>query len=592
MELGLITREQAYEWVYNLPDGPEKDAAANLVLEVYGEPEPAPADDRFFKYRFEPQDFIESILKWTPWEGIENFPGQVEILQAIVLAIRQQLEKRDYELGLITEQDLIYYDPEGTIQSWIRIEAGNGVGKTKSISGVLLWFLYCFKSIIYTFSSSATQDEITTWKEVKKDLGNSNLPGKPLQTSLKLSEERFAMSRSPSKSGGKGEENTKGQHNEFLGFIVDEADGAERFIFNAIKTMVSGGIHFVLMLANPRDRGSRFHELKDLSYVKTLRISSLSHPNVVHNKPLIPGAVQRDFVVSEIEESFQNGGGVVTEHRDEDFTFELPYSIKVNEITYPAGTIFKPSPEFMTRILGIAPPNSLDNTFVAPGVYEAAVKRGLQKIADDPLESWYARVGVDGAREGDDNGTFYIRWNKRVWREKEIPFATTEQYVDIIATGCLKLKSKGVRSLHIRVDTACGSGVIDGLRIHAELKKAFDDFKVIEVHFGGGAHNSHDFDNVSTEMYKEAGESLKGLAVLFPPQKLEADLCQRKYKFINRQGKTKKILEEKAEFKKRFQRSPDDGDGCVLATAPDYCFKVRAENFAPVSIPKASKWNR
>lgn len=568
----VLTREEIYQRISAMPDGPEKDEAARLALELYGPAPDKKESEKFIPFRFIPWEYIKKFLGWEPWSGTDRFPGQVQILEACVLALRQQIEKQEYEIGNLKAEDLQFFDPDenspkNTIQNWIRVESGNGTGKTKCISGTVNWFFDCFNSITYTFSSSATQDEVTSWKEIRKDRRGKGLPGKILQTKIFIPEtdDRFAMSRSPSKSGGKGEENTKGQHNEFLLFIVDEADGAENFIFDAIETMVSGGIYIVLMMANPRSRASRFHQLKKLSYVKTLRISSLSHPNVVAGQELIRGAVKRDFVEKEIEKGCQT----VTAHNVEEFTFELPYSIKIKGTVLPAGTIFRPSADFMTRVLGIAPPNALDKTIISVGVYEAAKAR-LPKGGDPTI----ARVGVDAARlsPGADKGTIYIRWQDAVWRSAELAQSETEVYIDTIATECLKLKNKGVTSLHIRVDAGYGSGVIDGLRINAELKEAFEDYQVYEVHFGGGAYNKRDYDNVITEMYFEAAESLKGISLILPPDQLEIDLTEREYKFINRQGKTRKILEPKEDFKKRTGRSPDDGDGLVMAVAPDYCF--------------------
>ncbi len=76
-----------------------------------------------------------------------------------------------------------------------------------------------------------------------------------------------------------------------------------------------------------------------------------------------------------------------------------------------------------------------------------------------------------------------------------------------------------------------------------------------------------------TELYYETAESLKGVSLIAPPDPLEVDLTEREFKFVNRAGKTKKILEPKEDFKKRTKRSPDDGDGLVLALGPDHCFQ-------------------
>ncbi len=222
----------------------------------------------------------------------------------------------------------------------------------------------------------------------------------------------------------------------------------------------------------------------------------------------------------------------------------------------------------MTTVLGITPPTSTDKTVISSGVYEAARSR-IPEGGDITV----ARVGVDAARSGADKGTVYIAWQDAVWRSAELVHQDTNSYVDAIRTECVKLKEKGVTSLHIRVDAGYGSGVIDALRIDAALMDAFADFQVFEVHFGGRAHNHRDYDNIVTELYYEAAESLKGVSLVAPPDPLEVDLTEREFKFVNRAGKTKKILEPKEDFKKRTKRSPDDGDGLVLALGPDYCFQ-------------------
>jgi hypothetical protein len=59
-----------------------------------------------------------------------------------------------------------------------------------------------------------------------------------------------------------------------------------------------------------------------------------------------------------------------------------------------------------------------------------------------------------------------------------------------------------------------------------------------------------------------------------PPEELQADLCERLYDWRNARGKDVKRLESKEEFRKRLipPRSPDDGDGFVLAVASDRLF--------------------
>lgn len=577
MELSLISREEAFQFISAMPDGREKDEAAAFALEVYGPAPPPTLSEKFEPYQFTPENYLSDFLKWDPWKGLdEKHPGQNEVLKACARSIKQQIEKREFDKGNLTETDLTVWKPGDIIQNWFRIESGNGIGKTKLLSGAVQWFFDCFDSVVYTFHTSATQDEVTTWAEIGQDRAGKDLPGRILKTKLELSANRFAMSRTTSDSGGTGEERTKGKHKPFLGFVVDEADGIENYVFKAIKTMASGGISLVIMTANPRSRSSPFHRLKRNSYVKTFRISSLYHPNVVQGKEVIPGAVMRDFIEKQMEEGCQIVHLCASDcsedhkklHIPDKFTFELPYTVLVKDQNCPPGTIFQPDSDFMTTVLGITPPTSVDKTVISAGVYESAKSR-----VPEGGDVTVARVGVDAARSGVDKGTVYFSWQDVAWRSAQLSQADTPTYVETIKTECLKLKAKGVTSLHIRVDAGYGSGVIDGLKDCAELIEAFEDFQVFEVHFGGKAYNIKDYDNIVTEMYYETAESLKGITLIDPPEQLEIDLTEREYKFVNRAGKTKKILEPKEDFKKRTGRSPDDGDGLVLAIAPDYCFQ-------------------
>ena len=575
-----LSAREIYERIICMPEGPLKEAAKRYALDRQREISNA---EKFAPYRFNPARYIKRFLKWTPWRGEDiSHPGQVEILDACAFAVRQQIEKRAFEKEEVGAADLKYWKPGDVIKNWIRVESGNGIGKTKILSGAVQWYFDCFDSVVYTFSTSATQDQLTTWAEIGQDRSGKGLPGTLLKTQIYLSANRFAISRSPSNAGGKGEENTKGKHKEFLFFVIDEADGADRFIFDAIETMASGGISVVLMTANPRSRATHFHRIKTYSYVETLRISTLYHPNVARNREIIPGAVKRSFVEKEIE----TGCTVISAHDEELFTFELPYSVQIGEKALPAGTIFKPSPGFMTRILGIAPANSTDNTLIPVGVFEAACGR-----TEFEGEETKARMGVDVARGGIDNGTLYVKHKGSVRRAAEFEKEDTNEYYRVIKSHALELAAGGVTSLHIRIDGGggFGGGVIDKLKIDDDLIEAFLDFKVIEVFFNGTPYNGEKYKDLITEMMAEAGESLKSLKIVDPPERLETDLCEREYEWRNVKDYEVKKLEPKDKFKKRKGHSPDDGDGFVLAVAPDFLFSVDLD-IAPMEISKDSIW--
>lgn len=514
-------------------------------------------DSTFTPYRFDPKRYITEKLGWMPWSGDAEHPGQLQVIDAYTLALRQQEERNAYEQGAIEEHDLEWWTPGTTIKNWLRVEAGHTVGKTKLSSGLVNHFFDCFEpAIVYTFAPSKEQIKDLLWKEIKADRGGKGLPGEILDLGLRRGPNHFAKGRATNDNNGNGTERVQGQHGPYLMFVIDEAEGVPDFVFSAIRSMASGGVVIVLMLANPRTRISRFHKLKSQANVANFRISCLYHPNVIADRELVPGAVRREYITEVMREHYEEA----TVHDSDAYTFELPWQ---------PGVIYRPNPEFMFRVLGIAPANVADNTLVPQGRYEAATKR--DPSGDDPTK---ARMGVDAARWGKDYGTLYVEHGGRVWRAAQLWKLDTIEYYERIRQEALALPAT-VTSLHIRVDGGggFGSGVIDLLRRDLELRRRFSDFKVYEVHFNGTPRDEKAYNDLATEMYVLAGERLKALRLERPPEVLEIDICERTYEWVIHKGQTVKKLLPKDKFKKEHGHSPDDGDGWALCTAPDWIFR-------------------
>jgi hypothetical protein len=240
-------------------------------------------------YRFEPERYISEKLGWEPWHGESpDQPGQADVLDAYALALRQQHRARDFEAGEVSERsDLLA--PGQVIQNQIRVEAGHTIGKTKMASGIVNHFFDCFApSIIYTFAPTRKQIHDLLWKEIKTDRAGKGLPGRILDLALDRGPDHFANGMATNNAGGTGTERVQGQHGKYLMFILDEAEGIADYVWDAIKSMMSGGIAIVLMLANPRTRFSRFHKARELPSVRSFRISCIWHPNVLHGREIVP----------------------------------------------------------------------------------------------------------------------------------------------------------------------------------------------------------------------------------------------------------------------------------------------------------------
>lgn len=438
---------------------------------------------------------------------------------------------------------------------------------TTLAAGLVSHFFDCFKpSIVYCFAPGHDQINDLLFKEIRKQRAGKALGGRVLETpEIKDSGDHFVKGRATNNAHGQGSERVQGQHERYLMFVIDEAEGVADYVFDAIRSMTSGGISIVLMLANPRTRSSRFHHAAASSHSANFRISCVYHPNVLLGREVVPGAVSRDYVESMIDDGTTRHAEVVTAHDDDRHTFELPWR---------PGVIYAPDHEFMFRVLGVAPTLIADDVMVSTGRYDAAKAR-----PPSPRSPHVARMGVDCARFGKDMGTLYVCHNGRLWRAAQFAQQDSHAYVRAIRSEALLLAASGVKDLAIRVDAGggFGSGVIDILKVDLELRRAFLSFAVVEVDFGGTPHDDAAYADCATEMYGHLADALTWLALPSPPNALEADVCERKYAWVTARRhnvkKDVKELETKDEFKKRLHRSPDDGDGAALATAPDRIFR-------------------
>jgi phage terminase large subunit len=162
----------------------------------------------------------------------------------------------------------------------------------------------------------------------------------------------------------------------------------------------------------------------------------------------------------------------------------------------------------------------------------------------------YQIIGVDVARHGQDKTKAYERrgavYKKIIDRKHEEPLVTARE-----------VAARADNKYTIFNIDAGGLGA--GGMIAALRSWGFEN--VNEINFGGTPKDRKQFADIATEMYFECKEKLKGSSI--PNDKLlRQDLTGRKYGYDQ---KIRKRIEKKEDFKKRYHRSPDDGDACVLA---------------------------
>lgn len=502
---------------------------------------------RFLKYRADPLAYLADVLAVHPWAGRER-KGQRELVEDIAVSVRRQLAGED------------------NVPKIFRVEAGHGVGKTYIAAGITNWFFDAFApSVTITTAPTKDQVELLLWKDIKSQRAGRQLPGRVLPGTPRMEKapNHWAIGRTTSDNGGQGTARAQGQHAQYMLFICDEAEGVPKFQFDAINAMMTGGqVMIWLLIANPQTQASEFYRLGKRPGVMNYRLSLLDFPNVLDGQDTVPGGTSREWVDGMIDTHCE----AAPVHNEDEQTFEVPWR---------PGIIYRPDPEFQFRVMGVPPRNVALQSFTTPGRYESALTReDTDLVWDEPAT---LQIGVDVARFGNDYGKVYAWAHGRLRLSASLSKLDTFAYVEAVRRAVQEQQARypgaPFERLSIRVDGTggFGAGIIDLLKADETLLKY--PLTVHEVQFGAGAYDDTKYADLITNLYAEAAETLAGTRVVSPPPELELDLTDRRFEYVNRQGRMLKKLEPKDGFKKRHSnRSPDDGDGAVLALAPERVF--------------------
>lgn len=395
------------------------------------------------------------------------------------------------------------------------VPAGVGVGKTKALAGLALWFLYTRPgSKVISTAPGAFQVEHLLWREIRKAHAQAAVPlgGRLLTTELELSEDWFAIGLSPQKDR---ESETavrfQGFHAPALMIILDEATGVHPSIWEAAEGLAVGPYDRFVAPGNPTDPSSRFKVACDSGLWQVVRISVGDHPNVVHDDPaIVPGASTKTW----LDERLKEYGGA-------------------------------DSPLARAKIYGLWPEQGSDAL-----ISLAAVERAQADYT--PPTGPPAVVGCDVARFGTDETTTY-----GVWADGTVALLQAITGQNLMATVGF-LQSTGA-PLVIVDDTGVGGGVTDRLNERAQAKEWAGH--VVGVNFGSRATDPEKYFNMRTELYWTLRDNLPRLHLPSLPR-LAGDLTNVKYSY---DSAARIVLEPKDKSKRRLGRSPDHGDGLALA---------------------------
>jgi hypothetical protein len=340
--------------------------------------------DLFLKWQESPLKWVCDIFKLRP-QGVKP-EYQLQYDQAIK-DCRFQDFKKGWFLPFtkgeeVTWQQLaILLSVEAAItkrsQNRISIRSGHGIGKSTTLSWLLLWFLFCFKDAQIP-CTAPTSDQIhdILWKEVQIWLNKMPKEIKQLYDwssdyirMIESPQTWFARARTARKESP---EALAGIHADHVLYLVDEGSGVPDEIYNTGEGALTGGFFLFVMISNPTRLLGYFHDshTKDKDNWQCLAFNSEESP-IVNEK----------YVQRIIDKHGMN------------------------------------SDEYLVRVKGEFPrEDSMDDGGYLPLLLE----QDLRIIIDGEFVG-RKRLGVDPAGEGSDTTSWVVRDNykaKIVAREK------------------------------------------------------------------------------------------------------------------------------------------------------------------------------
>jgi len=438
----------------------------NLRNEVRALEVPQDLAERFGPYRTDPVGFVQDVL------GAQPEPYQQEILRTCA------------------------EDPR---VAW---RAAHGVGKTATLSWILLWWLLSrpFSRVLVLAPAFQRQVGRYLLPEVRKWVRNAPRPLPVVVRSNSVEVVGFEREWFGIGIAAADSTTVEGGHGESLAVLADEAKGLDTEIVAALHGTQTdiGGDRLYLLTSVPGGPSGPFYDVfrKGSRLWKTFHTSAEQSARVSSNW---------------IEERAEEWG--------------------------------RGSPLFISRVLGDFPEED-DGTLFRLSDLEAAVGRELG--SEDPT----VRFGVDVARFGPDASAL------AVWRGRALVGVHARRGLDTMAVASwIAAEVNRQKPARVAVDViGLGAGVVDRLRQLGHHVKA--------VNVGASASRSDLFANSRSELFWRVREALeKGEISLPRDDDLLAELSAFRYGFSNRGRIT---LEPKEDTNRRVGRSPDLADAMVL----------------------------
>ena len=487
----------------------------------------------FARYRDDPEGYARDIL------GVQWWDKQIEVARALLRYRR------------------------------VFVKASHGIGKSFLAGGLVNWFFDCFDpGLCITTAPNSKQVKDILWKEIRSQ--------RPRHTREVLLPRACRMETDPEHVAvgytARNDSGFQGRHAEHVFIVFDEATGVDATFWDAAEGMMTSLHCYWLVILNPTDTSSRaYEECQRADKWHVVEISALEHPNIaadIAGKPApYPRAVRLEWVQGRAREWCTRVAA--SDRRAGDFAF-------------PAGseTWYRPGPLFESRVLGRWPTQGSSAVW-SEAVWNLCLARQV------PGQYEPLAVGCDKARFGDDFTSILVRRGNCVLHHETHNGWNNNQIAGRLKQLCrsFSLTGEDPRTAPVRIDDVQGA-IVD----------LADGYNFQVVNSSSRAVREAAYPNKRSELWFEtldrAAEGRLDLSRLNEESRnrLRTQAMAPLWR-IDAQGR--RVVEPKADTKKRLGRSPDDMDALNLAFYAGSSWTEAAEAtslLATVALGGAGLW--
>lgn len=457
--------------------------------------------------------------------------------------------------------------------------SGTATGKSHSAGSLALWWYRCFPNSKVFLLAAPPEENLRNilWGEIMKKLrrNNSLLKGHKIKDlSIADSSWHFIEGKSIPQSGTPAQREAKfsGLHAPHTLFIADEGDAIPDEVFRGIDGCMSGGHDHLLVLFNPRAKSGRVYDYILSGVAKVVELQALNHPNVIHGKEIIPGAVSRNITVQRINDQTV---ALPPEEEPDAKCFKVPSFLvgatapraKRELAWYPpleAGwrRVKDEFPEFWYKVLAKYPPQGSNQLISTEWIDKARSRWDLYVAVnkEKPPEGVRPILGLDVADMGDDANTLCRRYGGYVARIETWSGVDPNETADRAADKALEYKSACVNVDSIGV----GASVAPAIRKKGvKASRVMVSEKPTEL---PPDKEKARFGSLRDQIWWELRLWLKEdqTAMLPPDDRLRQELEIVTYE----EDKGKIRIMPKDEMRKLLGRSPDRCDSLTLTFSP------------------------